>query len=352
MSLQKASIELIPESIQLIKMSDEVYFSDEYKDYVSNSKLGLFNPDEGGSIEKFEAGFKSGYSESFELGGAVHAMILQPDFYRISDIRKPSGKLGVFAEKVLNHRRNGLTIAESINLASTDAAYYASSFSVNRQKTAIKKSLAFYLQRYKVLDEIDSQIETLYLSDAMAFKYDKCMCGIASNPKIKETFYPQGLLQPAEFYNEYAILAEVKVTVNNKVIPLKIKAKLDNFTVNHETQELTLNDLKTTGKPVSFFMGNNVKLKDEEGKDLETRWFDGSFQKYRYYRQMGMYLWLLACYMQTKGINYKAKANMVVVETIPEFQTKIYSVNNRDITKGINEFKNLLTQVAEWIEQK
>lgn len=287
MSLQKTSIELIPESIQLIKMSDEVYFSDEYKNYVSNSKLGLFNPEEGGSIEKFEAGFKSGYSESFELGSAVHAMILQPDFYRISDIRKPSGKLGVFAGKVLDHRKSGLNIEESIKLASVDADYYASSFSLNRQKTAIKKSLPFYLQRYKVIEEIDSEIETLYLSDSLAFKYEKCMLGIASNPKIKETFYPQGLLQAADFYNEYAILAEVKVTSKDKVIFIKIKAKLDNFTVNHETQELTLNDLKTTGKPVNFFMGNNVKLKDEEGRDLETRWFDGSFQKYRYYRQMG-----------------------------------------------------------------
>ena len=65
-----------------------------------------------------------------------------------------------------------------------------------------------------------------------------------------------------------------------------------------------------------------------------------------------MYLWLLACYMQSQGINYKAKANMVVVETIPEFQTKIYPVSNKDITKGIAEFKNLLIQVAEWINQK
>ena len=39
-----AVIEIVPESIQLIKMTDEEYFSDKYKDYISNSKLGLLNP--------------------------------------------------------------------------------------------------------------------------------------------------------------------------------------------------------------------------------------------------------------------------------------------------------------------
>lgn len=56
--------------------------------------------------------------------------------------------------------------------------------------------------------------------------------------------------------------------------------------------------------------------------------------------------------MQSKGINYKSKANMVVVETIPEFRTKIYSVNGKYIKQGLNEFKKLLTLVAEWTEKK
>ena len=38
-----SSIRIIPESIELLKMSDEEYFSDKYKDYVSNSSLSLFS---------------------------------------------------------------------------------------------------------------------------------------------------------------------------------------------------------------------------------------------------------------------------------------------------------------------
>ena len=69
-------IEIIPESIELIKLTDEEYFSNKYKDYISNSKLSLLNPDEEGSIEKYESGFDSKFSDSFELGGAVHAIVL------------------------------------------------------------------------------------------------------------------------------------------------------------------------------------------------------------------------------------------------------------------------------------
>ena len=155
-----------------------------------------------------------------------------------------------------------------------------------RLKTAIKSSLPFYLKRIHIKDSLDG-IETIYLSETNAAKYEKCVLGIKSNPKVDEILYPKGLITPAEVYNEYAIFAEVEVTIDGKLTRLKLKAKLDNFTVNHETQEITLNDLKTTGKPINFFMGNNVTVKDEEGKYIGKTWYDGSFQKFHYYRQMG-----------------------------------------------------------------
>jgi len=61
-----------------------------------------------------------------------------------------------------------------------------------------------------------------------------------------------------------------------------------------------------------------------------------------------MYLWLLNCAMHyTRGIDYKLKANMLVVETIPTFQSRIYAVKKKHILQGIEEFKNLLILVAE-----
>ena len=348
--MEKVTIEIIPESIQLIKMTDEEYFSSKYEDYISNSRLGLINPDNDGSTEKYLSGIKSKYSESFELGSAVHAKVLQPDFYEISDIRKPGGKLGLFAEEVLKCRKNSLSIADSIEEASKKADYYNGSLTSKRLRTAIQKSLSFYLKRNKILDK--EGIETLYLSDSMNYKYEQCMQGLLSNSKVLDTLYPKGLLQKAEFYNEYAILANIKVIIDDSVTVLKVKAKLDNFTVDHETQVATLNDLKTTGKPVSFFMGNQIEVKDEEGRVVEKKWIDGSFQHYNYYRQMGMYLWLMSCYLKSIGINYTLKANMVVVETVPNFQTKIYPVSKKYINQGLDEFKKLITLVAKWAKEQ
>jgi len=87
----QSKIRIIPESIVLLKLTDEEYFNN-YTDYMSNSRLSLINSDEGGDFSNFNSSFNTEYSDSFELGTAIHSMILQPDSYLISDFNKPSGK--------------------------------------------------------------------------------------------------------------------------------------------------------------------------------------------------------------------------------------------------------------------
>lgn len=345
-------IRIIPETIRLIKMTDEEYFAE--KDYISNSKLGLINPEEDGSPEKYESEFSSEYSDSFALGSAIHAITLQPDYYIISDIDKPSAKLGLFAEEVFKLRNQGLPLRESIFIASQTANYYSGKLSGTRLKTAIKSSLPFYLKRMKYVEQEGKK--TIFMSQPMRFKFNSCIANINDkSSNILEKLYPSGLLQSAEFYNEYAIFCEIEYidTDTGLITILKIKAKLDNFTIDHENKIVTLNDLKTTGKPVSYFMGNYVKTKTVNG-DEETVWYNGSFQYYRYYRQMAVYIWLLQSIIKYvyNLENYQFKSNMLVVETIPEFQCKVYAVNGKQIKFGLEEFKNLLTLVVQWMEKK
>lgn len=346
-----AEIHIRPGTIRLVKMTDEEYFAE--KDYISNSKLGLINPDEEGSFEKFESPIKSDYSESFALGSVIHASVLQPDYFDISDIDKPSGKLGLFAEEMYKLRSRGMSIHKAIPLASERANYYAGKLTGARLKTALKTSIPFYLQRMKY--EEKEGIEPIFIPAAMRIKYNQCMLNLKNDPEVMGTLYPEGLLRPAEFYNEYAIFCEVDYvdTETGECTIIKIKGKLDNFTINHETETLTLNDLKTTGKPVEYFMGNHVEVFNQETKQKETVWYNGSFQYYRYYRQMGIYIWLLlAAVKEIYGINYKPKCNMLVVETIPEFKCKVYPLNGKQINYGLEEFKKLLTLVVEWMKTK
>ena len=280
-----AVIEIVPESIQLIKMTDEEYFSEKYKDYISNSKLGLLNPEQDGSMELYTAGFKSKYSDSFELGSVVHAMLLQSEYYRISDIRKPNSKLGIFADKVYEYMLKGIDKKSAIEKASIDADYYAGKLTDKRLETALASCEPYWEKRkeysLKMGEEV-SEITDLYISEPIFNKFSSCMEGV-NNSKIKKLLYPESILSDIEVYNEYAILAEIIVKTDDKEVRLKIKGKLDNFTIDHESETVTLNDLKTTGKPVGFFMGNYVSV---EGSS-EKVWYDGSFQKYHYHRQMG-----------------------------------------------------------------
>lgn len=69
MKLSEIKIAPLLDTLRLEKISDAVYFSEKYSDYVSNSRLGLLNPRQDGSPEKFFAGFKpSGYAPALELG--------------------------------------------------------------------------------------------------------------------------------------------------------------------------------------------------------------------------------------------------------------------------------------------
>ena len=59
MDLNKCKIEFLLETVCIKNISDEEYFSNDYKEYVSNSKLKLINPDEGGYPMLFKNGIKS-----------------------------------------------------------------------------------------------------------------------------------------------------------------------------------------------------------------------------------------------------------------------------------------------------
>ena len=342
-----SSIEILLDSIELIKLTDEEYFHNpEYKKYVSNSRLGLLNPEEGGSPEKFIEGFEENfYSESYELGSAVHSIVLQPDEYFISNLEKPSGKLGIFVENIFSLRQSSnIKLVDAVKQASILADYYSGKLSPTRLRTAIKKGIKYYLERIANKDKVYESLP-IYLSSTLKERAEQCISSIKSNEKITE------LLTPCEWitiFNEYAIFATVKVTIDGVEHLIKVKGKLDDFSINNMDELVVLNDLKTTGKPVKFFMGNKVKHINEDGIQ-EYKWYNGSFQNYHYYRQIAMYLWLLKAALKAHyDIDYKYEVNMMVVETFPEYKSALYKVPNKYIQYGLEEFKTLLIEAVKW----
>ena len=325
------NIKIIPESVKLLRLSDEEYFSDTYKDYISNSSLSLLDPANNGSIKKFLDGYKNDYSESFELGSAVHLECLQKGEYKIIDIDKPTSKLGVFSEKLYNLRKEGLPIYKAIQEASIQANYYANKLNDKKIKNALTQLLPYYLQRLELPED-----NYVILPSRLYEKYTMMMKSINSNKKFLAKLNPNDEFKDnVKIYNEYAILCEIDI--DGRII--KFKGKLDNFTVDEENKKITLNDLKTTGKPINYFMGNYIYK--ENG---ERQWYNGSFQRYNYYRQLAVYLILLKKALPQYS-DYSYNCNMLVVEALPDYKSDIFKVSLKHLQQGLEEFKNLLKLV-------
>lgn len=72
MKLQDIKITPLLDTLEIKKIDDATYFSSTYKQYISNSRLGLINPRQNGSVEKFFEGFKQGgFVPAFQLGKII-----------------------------------------------------------------------------------------------------------------------------------------------------------------------------------------------------------------------------------------------------------------------------------------
>lgn len=314
------------ETLKLEDITDSVYFGSKYKDYISNSRMKLINEDEGGSPELYEKGFGNNATDSLLLGSAFHSHYLSQNEFDVVQCTRPNAKLGFFIDAIFKFRKDGIPIWKCILLASDYANYYKNKLSNKIVRQAIAKGLGYYLFRL----HHKSDKEVFYLGNDLYGKYKSCVDSFKKNAEILHLLNPVTLVEPAKVFNEYTILMDVEATLETgeKTI-LKLKAKLDNFTINNETGELILNDLKTTGKPLFKFR-------------------DYSFQDYHYYRQASFYAWLVQ--LVAKHIfhfEYKRFfVNFLVVSTIPDYRCGIFKCPQDQIQKGWEEMKRLLKKIA------
>lgn len=311
------------DTLEVLDISDESYFND-YKDYISNSRLSLINPDQGGSVEKYLAKEKLS-SGSLLLGSAIHAEILQPgEFNIIGGVNRPTAKLGLMADELAKYYPADIT-DEMIIEASNKVDYYRGKMNPNRITDVRTKCQNYWAMRKDITGD-----NNLFLDDASYIKYKGCVESVKGNSDIQSLLHPEGLFEEPIVKNELAItiLFEAVNTETGEVKTLPFKAKLDNFTIT-EGDTAVLNDLKSTGH----------LLVD----------FPESFKKYHYNRQMAVYSWLLlnASKKFTELPISSCTANMLVVSTVPDFHSQVFKVKRSEIIKGFSEFVYLLHKVAE-----
>lgn len=264
---------------------------------------------------------------------------MQPDDFEISDYQnKPAGKLGFFVEKVYENRKSGMKIVDSIEKASIDANYYVGKLTKKVLRNAMKLGLDYYLRLSNGEFNPENGKEKYVLSKKLYDSAHACINSINRNGAIQRIL-SQNLFEPKEFYNEIALFSDIEVVFPDGVSTIiRFKGKLDSVVWDPEKKILYLNDIKTTSKGLSYFMGyiyNDVP-------------YDGVFEHRSYYTQLYIYSVLLQMYFQKiLGIDdYTLYTNIFAVETTGEYRSESFRINNSYIELGKKEFKELIVRLA------
>lgn len=330
MELKDIKLTPLLDTLRLEKISDKVYFSEKYSNYVSNSRLGLLNPRQDGNPDKFFSGLKFTTSQALALGSAVHELVLQPDSFELSeDVGKPTAKLGVMADELYPIFVERDVTKDDVVKASDKVDYYKGKITKDRANDVISKCSNYWTKRKERELDITQDREIIYLDNKSLEIVKSCVSALNSNKQVQNLLHPKGLLQDPISENEQAILLDVKAECpNGSEFILHLKSKLDNYTIDLETNTIVVNDIKTIGKIVSE-IDNNIK-------------------KFHYSREFAMYIYLLKlCAEKFYGlVNPKISANYLVVSTIPNFFTKVRPVTYGEIREGFHEFRTLLKYAA------
>lgn len=326
MKLSEIKLTPLLDTLRLQKISDETYFSKRYNHYISNSRLGLLNPLQEGSPDKFFTGFKdSGYSSAFELGSAIHELILQSNLFELApNLGKPTAKLGAMADELFKIFR--VITYDDVIKASNKINYYKGKMTDDKCKYVIESCKPYWESREKFIESEKTQI---WLDAKSRETVISCVDSLMQNTYVQNLLHPKGIIEDPISENEQAILLDVEVEMpTGEKTVLHLKSKLDNYTIDKETNLITINDVKSIGKILPEFENNIVK--------------------FHYHRELGMYMYLLKlCASKFYGLNNpEIKANYLVVSTVPSYYTKVRPMTMLELANGFKEFVSLLKYSA------
>ena len=331
--IQQIKITPIIESLRLEEIDDAIYFSKTYKDYISNSRLGILKKD---GVKVFFEGIPQVYNPSFETGTLIHQNVLEPEKYQVIEgVFKPTAKAGLMADAL--YKNDGTTPTDNeIKSMSYIIGYYKDKLTENRLDEFRRKAEPYWRDRfiYEQNNPIkEGDKERIYTDEKNFELLTNCLRTLSENQDIQKLLHPEGLTEDPICMNEHTILMDIKMEVPGYEPRIyKLKAKLDNFTIDKEEKVITVNDLKTTSRPAVQF----------------------NPEYFSYQREIAFYSYLLKL-VAKKFYNIEnptIKGNFLVVSTIPEYNTLVYPMTSKLFKSGIAEVQYLLRCVAYFNQVK
>lgn len=332
--LSQIKITPLIDTLHLESISDDEYFSQRYSDFISNSRMGYINPAQNGSPYKYfeEWGKKRLFTSSLAFGTAVHELALQPDgFFLCEDVAAPTAKVGLMADWLWCYaKKDGLLPADDLIREAAIVVDYYKGIPTANQMTKVKEAIKPYFRdRFKFEQDSLDERQPIYLDDKSRDRLRSTMESLNNNKEVQKLLHPLDLTgEPLMSENERTILLDVRVDLPEDSAILRLKAKLDNFTIDKVNNIITVNDVKTTGKMCSLF---NEAVKG-----------------FHYYREIAFYSWLLSLCAKKffEMENPTIKGNFLVVETIPAYWSSVVPMKSTWFQAGIKEFMTLIKMIA------
>lgn len=324
-------------------MSDELYFGSGLPGYISNSRLGLINPTQNGSVSRYVSGFEDNKSDFFKLGSAVHALLLESESYKISSFVAPKGTMRSIADTVCRFMKvESVEWDDALNMAVIYHNYYGGKPGVKRMAT-LSEAIFPYCD-YIMSEDTEGEI---MLDEEMKSKVIACVNSIRENIEAHSAIVKvKGFNEGVEYFNEDVITCDYK-TSDGTILPLK--CKIDSWSIDVKNKILYLTDLKTTGVNIELFMGNEGYQIEDFSRMKKTH-IHGSFHKFHYYRQMYMYYMMLETYVrEAYGFDdtWTSVIRMTVVETIGSYRSEVFTVTPDLMEAGRIEFNFLLSKMVD-----
>jgi len=325
--IKKIKITPILDSLKLEDIDDAIYFSERYKNYISNSRLGVLKKD---GVKAFFKGIPQVYNPSFETGTLIHENVLEPDKYEVIEgVFKPTAKAGLMADAL--YKTDGtIPTDDEIKAQSYIIGYYKDKLTPNRIKEFRDKAEPYWRDRflYEQNNPFKKGNKKRIYTDERNFELlTNCLKTLSENSEIQKLLHPTGLVEEPIVGNEKTILMDIQMEIPGYEPRIyKLKAKLDNFSIDIEENVITINDLKTTSRPAVQF--------------------DPTF--FSYQREIAFYSYLLKQIVK-KYYNIEnptIKGNFLVVSTIPEYNTLVYPMTPKLFKSGWEEIKYLLKIVG------
>lgn len=301
---------------------------------ISNTSLSYINPLQGGSPAKFLNFFDklTEFLNSIQLerGSLLHDYHEHQENFVISDVEKPSIVMAGWCERIYDVLRYA-GLPEK--LTSDIIEPYANGAFANTKDLA-KRLKKFEEEGKPYLDFLFKADGKIAMTPATKEIVVKSMEALKSHKKANNILFGD-VSEDSTRIKELEVYWEtIPEGMNTKV---RFKAKIDNIVFNWKTKTAYLNDLKSTGRPVSQFMN--------------------SFVGYRYYRQLAFYV--LAVFQHLIQQGHKPEEWSVVPRVIAVDSTQFYNVHSFTIheqwmTLGANEVTELVNRViwhivnSEW----